>query len=95
MSKATREVWHCDICGWEWLPDTNKVPERCPNRKCRKRNWNAAVERIDAKFLGRLPNGEVDYRVDVTYACPDCGGMKGLHQKGCKAKSKKSTPSKS
>jgi hypothetical protein len=40
MSRRTREVWHCDVCGWEWLPDTNKVPERCPNRKCRKRSWN-------------------------------------------------------
>lgn len=44
MSKRTREVWHCDVCGWEWLPEFNKVPERCPNRECRKRNWNRAGE---------------------------------------------------
>ena len=43
MSKVTREVWHCDVCDWEWLPDSSKVPDRCPNRKCRKRNWNAGV----------------------------------------------------
>lgn len=44
MSKRTREVWHCDVCGWEWLPDTSKVPERCPNRECRKRNWQIGEE---------------------------------------------------
>lgn len=40
MSKMMREMWHCDVCGWEWIPDSPKVPERCPKRECRSRKWN-------------------------------------------------------
>jgi hypothetical protein len=40
MGKMMREVWVCDVCGWAWIAESDGVPERCPSRKCRKKNWN-------------------------------------------------------
>ena len=40
MSRVLREMWHCDVCGWEWMPDAERVPVRRPHRKCGTRHWN-------------------------------------------------------
>ena len=40
MSRVMREMWHCDLCGWEWMPDSSAKPARCPSRACRSRKWD-------------------------------------------------------
>jgi hypothetical protein len=39
MSWVTREIAHCDECGFEWMPKGD--PLRCASQKCRKRSWNS------------------------------------------------------
>jgi hypothetical protein len=43
MSVVKRDVWHCDVCGWEWVPSGDEAPQQCPKRSCRSRHWNAGV----------------------------------------------------
>lgn len=43
MSRITMEVWKCDVCGWAWIPESQKTPERCPSRICRSSRWNGAA----------------------------------------------------
>ena len=40
MGKVTRDVYKCDECGHEWLPEGGEMPKQCPSRKCRSRKWN-------------------------------------------------------
>jgi hypothetical protein len=40
MSTVSRDIWHCDICGFEWVRTAGIIPEQCPSRKCRSRKWN-------------------------------------------------------
>src|SRR6185437_17144018 len=43
MSLVHRTICHCDECGHEWIPeDAERLPSRCPSRKCRKTTWNHA-----------------------------------------------------
>ena len=36
----------CDVCGWPWVTVASKLPECCPNRDCRSREWNGKKKRI-------------------------------------------------
>ena len=42
MSTVLRQVLHCDVCSWEWIPRADSKPTWCPNPKCRSRKWNSA-----------------------------------------------------
>jgi rubredoxin len=87
MSFLLRQVAHCDVCGHEWL--TSKVPSHCA--KCKSRKWNQVIPayvevtpqqlKTHQAAMSREPLGSGN-------VCPDCGGLKGLHQKGCKPKRK-------
>ena len=33
-------VCECDQCGHRWIQEGDKLPERCPSRKCRSAKWN-------------------------------------------------------
>ena len=39
MSTVWVECWKCDECGYRWIKG-EVWPERCPSRKCRKRQWD-------------------------------------------------------
>lgn len=39
----------CKRCGYEWTPRSNKLPEVCPNRKCKSPYWNKERVRKDFK----------------------------------------------
>ncbi len=30
----------CDACGYKWVSIASRLPECCPNRECRSREWN-------------------------------------------------------
>jgi hypothetical protein len=47
MSIVTVKALRCDNCGFTWLPlgRGKKLPERCPSRKCRTRQWNVKASR--------------------------------------------------
>jgi len=30
----------CDVCGQPWYSIAARLPECCPNRECRSREWN-------------------------------------------------------
>jgi predicted RNA-binding Zn-ribbon protein involved in translation (DUF1610 family) len=34
----------CNICGYEWIPRTQRreapMPLRCPNQRCQRADWN-------------------------------------------------------
>jgi hypothetical protein len=36
----------CDACGWPWISISKDLPEACPNRACRSRQWNGPKKRI-------------------------------------------------
>jgi hypothetical protein len=40
MSVIWRAVCHCDMCGHEWIREGETMPDRCPKRTCRSRQWN-------------------------------------------------------
>lgn len=52
-----RQVWHCNQCGFEWLPKTKARPERCPSRKCRSVAWDRPKLREKLK-TGPKPKGK-------------------------------------
>lgn len=66
MSEVIRKVFHCDRCNWEWIPEADKIPERCPNRKCRTRRWNVTEPAV----------GKTGEEVLMLYnaTCAKCGG---------------------
>ena len=73
MVRVTREIWKCDVCAWEWIPESASVPERCPSRKCRSRNWNGGVvEPEKPKTKEREP--ERAKPTPKMEPCPRCGG---------------------
>lgn len=41
MSTVSQKIWHCDICGFEWVKTEGIIPAQCPSRKCRSRRWNS------------------------------------------------------
>lgn len=52
----------CDICGYSgsktrpWYSISRKLPEACPNRKCRSREWNGPKKRtVKPKTKIELP----------------------------------------
>jgi ribosomal protein L37E len=30
----------CERCGYEWVSIAKELPEACPSRRCRTREWN-------------------------------------------------------
>lgn len=41
MSAVIRgTICECNQCGFQWIPQTKREPERCPSRKCRSVAWN-------------------------------------------------------
>jgi hypothetical protein len=38
----------CEIpeCGHRWYSISKKLPEACPNRECRSREWNGPKKRV-------------------------------------------------
>lgn len=56
MGKVQRWVFKCDACGHEWIPDGERKPERCPDRKCRSRKWDAA--KVEKPRETQKPTGE-------------------------------------
>jgi hypothetical protein len=30
----------CDLCTFSWISISQRLPEKCPNRDCRSREWN-------------------------------------------------------
>lgn len=35
----------CDACKWSWITIAKELPEACPNRDCRSREWNGKKKR--------------------------------------------------
>jgi hypothetical protein len=50
MSTVSQEIWHCDICGFEWVKNPEIIPEQCPSRKCRSRKWNINGGKINGEY---------------------------------------------
>ena len=36
----------CDLCGYRWISVAVDLPENCPKRECRSREWNGKKKRI-------------------------------------------------
>ena len=39
-AKVLKPVNVCDVCGFQWVQQGNKVYERCPSQNCRSVHWN-------------------------------------------------------
>jgi hypothetical protein len=93
MSIVTVQGWHCDVCGYEWLK-SGKEPIRCASSKCRSRNWNQLSVHYQKAYKpesleDRMQRPEIQHgmaqaKVLGIECCSGCGGLNGLHQKGCK-----------
>jgi hypothetical protein len=60
MSTIWRAVWHCDVCGHEWIKKPGEKPaKQCPSRKCRSRQWNkeGSAPLPAADVIAKLPIG--------------------------------------
>jgi len=88
MGVVMRQVWRCDVCGFEWMKGET-MPEQCPSRACRSRRWNCGeVEKEASRVEKRRDRKPVDEPVKdrMTYStsesvvvdrpgsCPVCGG---------------------
>ena len=92
MSITTVKAWHCDRCWYEWLKVSGSNPKQCPNRKCRKRDWNMelepsgagdiTVDKVVSAFARTVNKPEqvrtVIKSLDPTYAKPE--PVKGYYQ---------------
>lgn len=36
----------CDACGFTWVSISKRLPDCCPERDCRSREWNGKKKRI-------------------------------------------------
>lgn len=43
----------CEKCFWMWVSIASELPENCPNRECRSREWNGKKQRKAARI--KLP----------------------------------------
>lgn len=68
MSWVTRDIAHCDECGFEWLP--KGTPERCASQKCRKRTWNRKQEFQDFVSTTAVTGADARELVPVITAKP-------------------------
>ena len=64
-------VCHCNQCDHEWLPRTDKTPERCP--RCDSRDWNG--EKMN-QFLCKRCGFVWRNKVDNPKKCPNCFSAK-------------------
>ena len=64
-------VCHCNQCDHEWLPRTDRVPERCP--RCDSRDWNG--EKMN-QFLCKRCGFVWRNKVDNPKKCPKCFSTK-------------------
>jgi hypothetical protein len=37
-SDQRKQLCECNQCGYRWV--SSRIPEQCPNQKCRSRKWN-------------------------------------------------------
>lgn len=51
--KIQAEICVCDVCGWRWLAEGDKEPERCPSRKCRARSWNGSKPVLESQKISK------------------------------------------
>ena len=65
------KVCHCNQCDHEWLPRTDKTPERCP--KCDSHNWN---DKKLNQFMCRRCGFVWRNKVDNPKKCPNCFSTK-------------------
>jgi hypothetical protein len=35
----------CDACGFPWVSISSRLPDCCPNRDCRSREWNGKKQK--------------------------------------------------
>ena len=58
----------CDLCLRDWYSIASRLPDACPNRKCRSREWNgvkkkrkpAPKPKIELPKPRRMKQGEDD-----------------------------------
>ena len=84
MARVKIEAWKCDVCGWTWIPESTKEPERCPSRKCRSIRWNSGkVEKMiiardtepeKPKAIPKATETEKPVKVGRLAPCPRCEG---------------------
>ena len=36
----------CEKCFWIWVSTASELPEACPSRECRSREWNGPKKRV-------------------------------------------------
>ena len=65
------KVCHCNQCDHEWLPRTDKIPERCP--KCDSHNWN---DKKLNQFMCRRCGFVWRNKVEDPKKCPRCFSTK-------------------
>ena len=56
----------CDMCGRDWISISQDLPEACPNRDCRSREWNGPKKRtkptrIELPKPTKVQQGEDEY----------------------------------
>ena len=64
-------VCHCNQCDHEWIPRTDKTPERCP--KCDSHDWNG--EKLH-QFMCKRCGFVWRNKVDNPKKCPNCFSTK-------------------
>jgi rubrerythrin len=35
--------YHCNVCGWEWIPRFDEPPKVCP--ECKSPDWNKSLKK--------------------------------------------------
>lgn len=46
----------CEACGYPWVSTAKELPECCPDKGCRSREWNGPKKRVrKAKVRIELP----------------------------------------
>jgi hypothetical protein len=85
MSEVNRNVWHCDICGHEWIKSEGKMPLQCP--KCRTRKWNGGPVAattppvVPAPLTSPKPNKRRDGKASLPE--PQPATTTAAHSPGC------------
>lgn len=51
MARVNTVVNECDVCGHQWIPETNGEPMQCPSRRCRSSMWNRGVSNEDVRIV--------------------------------------------
>ena len=46
----------CECCQFVWVSIARELPECCPNRECRSREWNGKKKRGSSRIVLPKPN---------------------------------------